>query len=224
ELHVLQVRAVGIPGREAERLELGLHVGDGLLFTGRARRASFHGVGGEILDVLEELGGVDHFLRAVGVGHRDGAAGRALRRGELAGGQRSGDEQQGGNGQTHEQRRQRERERDRERARARERTEAIEVSGCAASVRAFHRSTVLPFYRSTVLPFYRPCHDPYIGFGRMKNRRPNWASAFGSVRLACDSPGKSRILSPTQATTRSGGMPGAAVPCSTRAKRGFLSD
>src|SRR6185437_1509966 len=89
---------------------------------------------------------------------------------------------------------------------------------------AFERSTVPPFYRSTVLPFYRPCHDPYIGFGRMKNRRPNWASAFGSVRLACDSPGKSRILSPTQATTRSGGMPGAAVPCSTRAKRGFLSD
>ena len=54
QIDVLDVGAVGIAGLEAERLELALHVGDGLVLAGRARAASLERVVRKVLDVLEQ--------------------------------------------------------------------------------------------------------------------------------------------------------------------------
>src|SRR5690606_29307982 len=64
---------------------------------------------------------------------------------------------------------------------------------------------------------------PYIGFGSTNQRLPNGSSAARLFRDSCDSPGKSWMLSPTHASTRSGCPAPGAVPSSTILKRGFLS-
>src|SRR3972149_10849353 len=64
--------------------------------------------------------------------------------------------------------------------------------------------------------------DPYIGFGNAKYLTPNSARRAGSFRAPWVSIGKSWMLSPTHASTLSGGMPGLADPDSIRRKRGVL--
>ena len=68
-------------------------------------------------------------------------------------------------------------------------------------------------------------HEPYIGFGITKKRDPNSTNASSPApRIACDSLGKSWMLSPTNATTVSGGSVEGSRPLCTASKRGFLSD
>jgi len=58
EIDLLDECAIGVPRLEPERLKLLCEIGNSLLLTWRAGSATFHGIGGEILDVLEQRGRV----------------------------------------------------------------------------------------------------------------------------------------------------------------------
>ena len=144
----------GLPGLRPSALNCACMYATVFVFAGRSRRAALHRVGGEILDVLQQTVGRDRAGSRVGAWRRGRAGGSAV-------GLRA------------------RREREHEGRRWQQRRSPCE---CAGRNR-FHVSWVegddLTGHGSRTC-----CHDPYIGFGRMKYRTPNSASARGSLRAA----------------------------------------
>ena len=81
------------------------------------------------------------------------------------------------------------------------------------------RATRLRLRRSRMVSY---CQLPYIGFGMRKNRTPNSENAVGPCeRTFWLNAGKSRMLSPTNATTVIGEEPAGVLPAATASNRKF---